>query len=200
VTLAYVDAWVCPFCKGPQETLSHIFLDCDLARILWRASPWPHNTAVFSSRPISDWILAIIYPIDWPAIPKDEVRSFQLFAARTLDHIWFSRNKLVHEALHPVPTKVIKLIYFSLNLHLSAWQDAALSSLWVPLKPSCLKGNFDVAIKDTFAVAATTISDSSGNIVFAASQKLSNLDVLQGEATAAFLATRLAIFSGCDRF
>ena len=57
-----------------------------------------------------------------------------------------------------------------------------------------------MAIKDTFAVAAATISDSSGNIVFAASQKLSNLDVLQGEATAALLATRLAIFSGCDRF
>ena len=108
-------------CKGPLETLSHIFLDCDLARILWWSSPWPLNTAVFSFRPISDWILAIIYPIDWLAIPKDEVRSFQLFAALTLDHIWFSRNKLVHEALQPVPAKVIKLISFSLNLHISAW-------------------------------------------------------------------------------
>jgi hypothetical protein len=33
------NAWVCPFCNGPLETLNYIFLDCDLARILWRTSP-----------------------------------------------------------------------------------------------------------------------------------------------------------------
>jgi hypothetical protein len=46
--------------------------------------------------------LAIIYPVDWLAIPKEEVRRFQLFAALTLDLIWFSRNKLFHEALQLV--------------------------------------------------------------------------------------------------
>jgi hypothetical protein len=28
------EAWLCPFCKGPLETLSHIFLECHLAKIL----------------------------------------------------------------------------------------------------------------------------------------------------------------------
>jgi hypothetical protein len=69
------------------------------------------NTAVFSSRPISYWILVITYPIDWLAVLKDEVSRFQLFATLTLDHIWFSRNKLVHEALQPVPAKVIKACF-----------------------------------------------------------------------------------------
>jgi hypothetical protein len=36
-----LSAWLCPFCKGPLETLTYIFLECDLARILWRSSPWP---------------------------------------------------------------------------------------------------------------------------------------------------------------
>jgi hypothetical protein len=48
-----IDAWVFPFCKGLQETLCHIFLDCDLAIILWRNSHWPLITGGFSSRPIS---------------------------------------------------------------------------------------------------------------------------------------------------
>ena len=133
MTLAAVNVWVfCPFCKGPQETLSHIFLDCDLVKILWRSSLWPLNTAVFSSRPISNWILVITYPIDWLAVPKDEVSRFQLFA---LLHSlwWFTINKLVHEALQPVPAKVIKFVSSSFSLHLYSWQDAALSSLWVPL-------------------------------------------------------------------
>jgi hypothetical protein len=35
--------WICPCCKVTQETISHIFLDCSDARILWRSSPWPIN-------------------------------------------------------------------------------------------------------------------------------------------------------------
>lgn len=53
VTSVEDDAWVCPFCKGPLETLGHIFLDYDLARILWRSSSWPIITYGFSIRPIS---------------------------------------------------------------------------------------------------------------------------------------------------
>ena len=48
------NAWVCPFCNGPLETLNHIFLECDLARILWRTSPWPLLIFSFVARPISD--------------------------------------------------------------------------------------------------------------------------------------------------
>jgi hypothetical protein len=103
-------AWVCPFCKGPLETLCHIFLDCSFARILWRSDPWPITTSFFSSRPISDWILAVIYPLDRLAIPLAETRKFQLFAALALDFIWFFRNKLIHEAIQPVPSKAIQQI------------------------------------------------------------------------------------------
>jgi hypothetical protein len=42
-------------------------------------------------------------------------------------------------------------------------------------------------------------SDDLGNIVATASQKLVSTDVLQGEAAAALLAVRLAVFFGCDQ-
>lgn len=79
-----LEAWLCVFCKGPLETLSHIFLDCHLAIMLWRCSPWPLSFLAFSSRPISDWVLAILSPIVALGVPKLEVRKFQLFAALTL--------------------------------------------------------------------------------------------------------------------
>ena len=95
------NAWVCPFCKGPLETLPYIFLDCVLAKALWSSCPWSFNLARFSSRPISDWILAIIFPYAKLDIPKVECRQFQLHATLVLDYIWQARNKLMHKASLP---------------------------------------------------------------------------------------------------
>jgi hypothetical protein len=35
VSSVELDSWVCSFYKGSQETLCHLFLECDLARLLW---------------------------------------------------------------------------------------------------------------------------------------------------------------------
>ena len=154
-------ALVCPFCKGPLKTFCHIFLDCDLARILWRSSLWPISTSSFSSKPLLDWILAIIYHSDRLAIPLAKTRKFQLFVALTLDFIWFSKNKLIHEAIQSIPRKAIQQIKVSLEFHLSPWHDAALPSWWLPPRPGCFKGKFDVAIRGNFAVVEAVISNSS---------------------------------------
>jgi hypothetical protein len=57
-----------------------------------------------------------------------------------------------------------------------------------------------VAIRDNFAVAAAVISDTAGNIILAATQKLHSTDVLLGEASAALLTTRLAASTGYGCF
>jgi hypothetical protein len=60
--------------------------------------------------------------------------------------------------------------------------------------------NFDVAIREDFAVAAVVISDSTGNIISAATQKFFFTDVGMGEAAAALLTTRLAAACGVTSF
>jgi hypothetical protein len=60
------------------------------------------------------------------------------------------------------------------------------------------KANFDVAVRDSFSVAAGVICDSSGSIIFAATLKLPSTDALLGEASAALLASRLASSAGLD--
>lgn len=192
-----MDAWVCPFCKNSLETLSHIFLECDLARILWRSSSWPLFPSAFASRHISDWILAIIFPVKMLAIPKYEVRKFQLFASLTLDFIWMARNKLIHDGIQSSPAKAIKQISYTLGLHCQAWSDSILPSIWTPPFAGCIKGNFNVAVHGDFAVAAAVISDENGNIILAFTQKLSYSDALLGEASTALLTSQLATSSGC---
>jgi hypothetical protein len=55
--------------------------------------------------PISEWISAILYPHKKLAIPIHEIRQFQLFVAITIDHIWYVRNRLVHNEVNPVLAK-----------------------------------------------------------------------------------------------
>ncbi|GLT72718.1 hypothetical protein SLA2020_446260 [Shorea laevis] len=59
--------------------------------------------------------------------------------------------------------------------------------------PGTIKPNFVVALRPDFAVAATVISDSKGNIIKAATKRLSIQDVAAiGEAHAALLAIQTA--------
>jgi hypothetical protein len=194
------NAWVCSFCNGPLETLSHIFLDCALAKVLWRSAPWPLNISYFSSRPISEWILIVIYSSDRLAIPAADSRKFQLFAALVMDLIWQFRNKLIHDSILPNLALAIQHLKVSLQSPYFAWQSVALPSLWLPSISGYLKGHFDIAICDNFDVATAVISNSLGEIILAMTQKLSVSDILIGEAFAVLLATRLAASTGTEHF
>jgi hypothetical protein len=193
------DAWVCPFVKGMWKH-SHIFLDCHLARILWRSSPWPLSLLAFSFRHISVWALAIISPVVTLGIPRADVRKFQLFAALVMDYIWRARNQLLHEGSQPSPNTAIHQISSTFNHRCNAWNDLALSSIWTPPAAGWIKGNFDVAVRGSFAVAAAVISDDNGSIFAAATLKLNSADALQGEAHAALLVARLATSLGFGSF
>jgi hypothetical protein len=74
-------------------------------------------------------ILAILYSVERLVIPKREARNFQLFASFTVDIIWFSKNKLVHDNIQPDPAKLIKQGSSTLGLHLEAWNAISSPSL-----------------------------------------------------------------------
>jgi hypothetical protein len=91
-----------------------------LARILWRTFPWPLLISSFAAMPISDWIMAIIYPSVKLDIPLVDIRNFQLFAALVMDAIWFSKNKLTHDAIQPDIPKIIQQLKVTHNYHILA--------------------------------------------------------------------------------
>ena len=60
--------------------------------------------------------------------------------------------------------------------------------------------NFDVVVRDSFHVVTVVISDSLGNIILAATQKLLVTNPLIGEASTTLLASQLALSTGIDSF
>ena len=91
-------------------------------------------------------------------------------------------------------------IKINLDSHLSARREAALPSLWLPPWIGRIKENFDGVNRNNFAVAAAVISDSSRNIIFAATHKLHSTNVLLVKATTTLLASQLASSTGHGSF
>jgi hypothetical protein len=86
---------------------------------------------------LGSW-LAIIKPTNFLAIPKEELRRFQLLTAVTIDHIWFSRNNLVHNGVTFEPSNSIKSITATFESHILAWQVAVQPSIWSSPQPGSM--------------------------------------------------------------
>jgi len=60
-------------------------------------------------------MLAILFPREKLAIHFHDIRRFQLFASITMDLIWFSINRLIHNTVIPSPSKVLYQILVILD-------------------------------------------------------------------------------------
>ena len=167
-----------------------------MARILWRSSPWPISFLAYSTMSISVWVVDILSPVAAFCIPKSEVRKFHLFVTLMLDLIWRCRNILIHEGVQPSPIRASHQLSYSFKFHLKAWNDLVLPVLWLPPTAGWVKGNFDIAAKDSYSVVVAVISDENGDIVGAVTQKLQCTNALQGEALVALLTAHLAASLG----
>jgi hypothetical protein len=67
---------------------------------------------------------------------------------------------LIHEGKQPFPSAAIFQISNTFNHHINAWRDLALPTVWTPPVAGWIKGNFDVAVRGSFAVAAAVLSDT----------------------------------------
>lgn len=107
------EVWSCPMCNSNVETIEHVFLGCDIARIIWIQSDW--NIDAFESFHISSWIKAISEPSKYLEIPSKEVHDFQLFAAIAMDMIWYSRNQVVHNSSKIDMPSLLKQLRHTVN-------------------------------------------------------------------------------------
>lgn len=51
-----IEVWSCRLCNSKLETTQHLFLNNDIASIIWRNSDWPINVAAFEDFHISSWV------------------------------------------------------------------------------------------------------------------------------------------------
>jgi hypothetical protein len=151
------------------------------------------TSPIFSSRPISKWILDVIYFSNRLEILTTDSHKFQLFATLVVDFIWQFKNKLIRDGILPNPIQAIHHLKVTL-------QSATLPSFWLPPIFGCFKSNFDVAIRDNFFVAVAGIRNFFRKIILAVTQKLYVSNVLIGEVSTTLLVTRLAASTGIGDF
>ncbi|KAB1203799.1 hypothetical protein CJ030_MR8G016817 [Morella rubra] len=125
-----------------------------------------------------------------PELPIEDHQRFQLFALIAWDMTWWTRNQIVHNV---VPLDVLQLssrIHKVCDEHMAAWQhkrDLALPNRWRPPDVDHFKVNFDVAVREDFAVGAAVIKNHLGQIVGACVEKIFIEDPEEGEIRAAHL-------------
>ncbi|KAB1219390.1 hypothetical protein CJ030_MR3G001127 [Morella rubra] len=143
-------------------------------------------------RPIEDWIHCILDPSRFLGIPASATHSFQLFAALMLDHLWMTRNKMLHDHIQDSPLFLLRQISHSYQEHLATWHPspplltkAAISSFPTD---GYLRMTFDVAVRSSFSVSAATLVHSNGDYLNGWTQRSNCTDPLIGEAKAAFFA------------
>jgi hypothetical protein len=117
--------------------------------------------------------MVILKPSPLLSIPKVDTRLFQIQVAITMDHIWFMRNWLVHDHIHPNLDQISN----SVKAHKVAWNDATFNSISSPSLLGNFNANFDVAVESDFLVLAMVLSDSNGKIIHVATKHLMPLIV-----------------------
>lgn len=68
----------------------------------------------------SSWIEAIVRPNTVLGIPVASVREFQILALVFMDNIWLVYNKLLFEAVQPIPNIFFRRIKSSTTHYLKA--------------------------------------------------------------------------------
>ncbi|KAB1228236.1 hypothetical protein CJ030_MR7G005006 [Morella rubra] len=194
---------MCVLCGEVVETIHHLMLGCTVGRILWSQSPWALDTGAFLHRPLSCWLTSIIDPSTFPELPEDDYHQFQVIhhkAERMWDVTWWTRNQVIHHKAHLDLMVIVSQVHRLWREHLAAWQQkrqASIPSCWIPPKSGQFKVNFDVAVRDEFAVGAAVIKDSNGMIVGACVEKLDTEFPEDGEICAAYIGLLEAQRCGC---
>jgi hypothetical protein len=192
----------CPLCKVETDFMHHLFFNCVFAKVAWRHSFWPLDSAAFSFTSMVDWINIIISPGCSLGIPHVDHHNFQIFASMACDILWFYRNKVLHDGLsfdaHSVSVHINKI---SLE-HFQAWQSKSSIPMekWTSPPLNWFKINFDIAIRDSFSAQAAVCRDSNGQIIHMISQISLPCLPIVGEALAALLGVSLASQLNIDRF
>jgi hypothetical protein len=160
------------------------------------------DTVALNVTNMIDWLHIILHPECGLGLPQTEIHRFQIFTAVACDFLWFTRNKAYHDGLLSDALVISTTINKLALEHFSAWTKKYTSSpkAWERPLPPHFKINYDTTIKPSFSTQVAVCRNSAGTIIGCISLISPPCSTLAGEATAAFLAARLAILLGLSSF
>lgn len=107
-------------------------------------------------------------PIGRFNVTTREEHGFVVFAAVTMDLLWFTRNQKVHDGTPLDPCKSVTLIQKCHRDHLAAWaKKAGLAlNIWQAPCRGFVKINSDAAIRNSFVALACICRDFQRQILW----------------------------------
>ncbi|XP_060962218.1 uncharacterized protein LOC133032327 [Cannabis sativa] len=185
----------CFLCGMGEETLEQLFLSCDVALHVWRASPWGIYPVCDTGIRMWDWI-KFIWNLKHREIDTHEVF---LYALIVVDSLWRTQNEKVYNNRHVDMNKCIDNICNSFaDLHASLFASPALcwKDVWSPPPMDWIKLNCDVKVELQSMCIAVVARDYLSRVVGAHTSLLDFSDALCGEATTCCLAVSVAMDLG----
>lgn len=137
-------AGLCSLCGLEIEMAEHLFLRCQIARVVWREAPWPIQVDLIPSVPLAVFVNQLLYAHHFFGIAKSSLHPFILCAALLMDSLWHLRNEVVHCSATPDPLVLLASLWRHFSEHVLAWDMVSLSSSfgWIPPLLGCLNATW----------------------------------------------------------
>ncbi|KAF7831272.1 ribonuclease H [Senna tora] len=172
----------CTKCCDKVESVSHLFLNCPVAKECWFVSPLGFFPSLTDQESFLDWL--------WDRLAKDNEDTLS-WIAMTCWTIWQRRNAFVFDHknlnLNEAVSQATRLLNDFRQVNFSNPSPSMpITSIWKPPQGNVIKINTDAArISDREWGVGVVARDSSSNLIFvAASKVLSHDDPSLAEALA----------------
>lgn len=178
----------------------HLFLECHIARAVWREASWPCLVDVLLVSNFHEFISLITSPGAGFRIASQHHRSFTLCTALVLNQLWFSCNQAVHQQVVVTPYAVLEAIRRRFLEHSAAWSDSDSlhNRVWTPPPPGFFKCNTDIDVGPSFSSLAVSFQDQSRSLCSLYMEQVVSRDPLFGETCALLSAASFAQANGWD--
>ncbi|KAF4381932.1 hypothetical protein F8388_000626 [Cannabis sativa] len=196
---------VCVFCKGNNDSLSHLFFHCSLARARWFASPYALRSDLLCFGSDSEIVPWIFSSVCCPFLAPND-NDFPQFAAHLCYSIWHARNQLFHQGIVPSPSSIIEKVMAAINDYNRLLERGRVSvdePLLEPARtaqpvPKVVNFYVDAAVRGDLAFIAVVVLNEERDFLDALSAKVKCASPLEAECWALCHAFSLCLRMNCE--
>ena len=192
---------MCSLCNTSPESITHLFWECSLARVLWYGCKWCIRTEFIQVTSAIQLIETLIIPPNCFNLEKVEVEQFIVIGAIIFDQLWKIRNAKIHEANDADAAIINQQIHSHFkefwagrkpkSKTLPSFVHQPIKTTWAAPSLGTIQVNCDAAIGPNFSSIAVVAQDWRGNLVLALFKKAKTTIPLQAEVEAILLAIQL---------
>lgn len=195
---------ICPLCNSGDETIDHLFRQCDQVKDIWGLAESPSDFSSSSHFPMTSWIKKACSNTKMTG----KGITWQTMFPYMLWHIWLARNNIIFNNVHTPAGEVVRRVTDDTNeaLHLLLRHNGPLTATqqwvaWLPPPHGMVKLNTDGAMKSSsrLASAGGLFRNHQGNWVLGFISNIGHTSSFMAELWGVREGLRIAKIHGFDK-